>query len=99
MDLVDGQQIGFTPAERCRGPAAVLAHIVRTVARTVAAIERRIEAGTDAASPGEKSMLHAVEVGKCAGLDHVSSEGVSEKPAGAALLSSPTASTRNKVPI
>ena len=44
-------------------------------------------------------MLHAVEVGKRCGLDHVVSEGVSEKPAGAALLPSPTAMTRNRVPI
>ena len=44
-------------------------------------------------------MLHAVELGKRFGLDHVASEGLSGNPAGAALLLSPTARTRNRVPI
>src|SRR5205814_2562526 len=99
MGLVQSQKFCFGQLERGRRAAAVLAHIVGLVARAVAAIERGVEAGTDAAAAGEKPMLHAVEVGKRFGLDHVVSEGVSEKPTGAALLLSPTAKTRNRVPI
>ncbi len=103
MDLVHGQKLCIGEIERGRGAAAVLAHIVGLIARAVAAVERRIETGAHAAAAGEEAMLHAVELGKRFGLDHVVSEGVpgwvSVKPAGAALLPSPTAMTRNRVPI
>src|SRR5262245_20801911 len=99
MDLVHGEQIAFVESERCRSAPSVLAHIVGTVARPVATIQRRIEAGAYAAAPREEPVLHAVEAGQRPvldlSLDHVSSE----NPAGAALLSSPMANTRNKVPI
>ena len=95
MDLVQRQQFALAALEAGCGAAPVLAHIVGLVARAVAAVQRRIEAGADAALAGEKAMLHAGEVGKRVGSDHMASE----NPGGAALLSSPTASTRNKVPI
>ena len=95
MDLMYGKKI-FRAAFETRGDAAaVLAHVLRIVARTVTAVQRRIEAGADAALASEKAMLHAGEVGKRGGSDHIASE----NPVGAALLSSPTASTWNKVPI
>ena len=57
------------------GAAAVLAHIVGLIARAVAAVERGVEAFAHAALAREEAMLHAVEVGKGARLDHVLSEG------------------------
>ena len=102
MDLVHGQEFCIGEIERGRGAAADLAQ-VGLIARAVAAVERRIETGAHAAAAREEAMLHAVELGKRFGLDHVVSEGVpgwvSVKPAGAALLPSPTAMTRNRVPI
>src|SRR6185369_14284122 len=58
------------PGEVQRWAAAVFAHIVRLIARTVAAVERGIEAFAHAALAREEAMLHAVEVGKGARLDH-----------------------------
>src|SRR6266404_2992028 len=99
MDLVHGEQIGFAQAELGGGPAAILAHVLRIVRRAVTAIERREETGADAALAGEEPMLHAGKVGERWGLDHGASGGRSEKPAGGTLVVSPSASTRNKVPI
>src|SRR5689334_8151765 len=99
MVLVHGEKIGLAEVEGGGGAAAVLAHIVGLIARAVAAVERRIEAFAHAALAREETVLHAVEVGEGAGLDHVRSEGASEKPTGAALLPSPTAKTRKRVPI
>src|SRR5215471_8137689 len=95
MDLMHGQELVGPTLERSSGAATVLAHVLRAVARAVATVQRRIEPGADAALASEKPMLHAGEVGKRGGFDHIASE----NPVGAALLSSPTASTRNKVPI
>ena len=95
MDLVQGQELGLGVAEGLRHAPAVLAHVVGTVARAVAAIERRIEAGADAAAAGEEAV-------RARRRDRQAREPImsaSEKPAGAALLPSPTARTRNKVPI
>src|SRR5262249_53621138 len=95
MDLMHGQEIVRAALEGGGGAAAILAHIVRLIARAVAAIERRIEPAADAAPASEEAMLHAGEVGKRVGSDHA----LSEKPVGVALVSSPMASTRNRVPI
>ena len=71
MELVHGQEIGLAQREMGGGAAAVLAHIVGLIARAVAAVERGVEAFAHAALAREEAMLHAVEVGKGARLDHV----------------------------
>ena len=86
---------GSSRPKRLGDAAAVLAHVVGTVARAVAAVQRRIEAAADAAAPGEEAMLDAVEVGERGSFDHAAFRKTGRR----ALLSSPTAMTRNKVPI
>jgi hypothetical protein len=54
MDLVQGEQVGLAPAEALGARRRFSRTLSGLIARAVAAIERRIEAGADAAARVKK---------------------------------------------
>ncbi len=64
VNLMQGLQVGFIESEMSGHATAVFAHVLRLVARAVAAIQRGIEATADAALAREEAVLHPIEVGK-----------------------------------
>src|SRR5947209_18775384 len=70
MDLVAGDEVCRRNAERRRHPGAILAHVIRRIARSDAAIEALVDALRYPALAREEGMADVGMRGEASGLDH-----------------------------